>query len=620
MLVQLRKPKEETQAESDRKVATALNALEQTVYDIAHLPEAVELANLGDFSDLNAIYKQVEKLRDTMITKPVVLEDTAKVGDRHKAVVGGTPRTVFVRPSKEKLRNMKLRDMAGAGEHRVVAKPTKWSSRPIVESGLHELVASTLRDLDRGSYDVNKLVMKWNDCLVKFRIIRDEQVANRDPVAKMTQYAMDTAAEEKSIPRRVGKDGWVHTKLPLMFKAKRSLSAPLKQNKFPASFDAKEFAGGYLFQNQTVIGLDTEGKSLTKVVKDIDAILTAFRARGTPMINMMGEGHKYPYFLHSGNPLVFVWLMPEKIYRDTPFAVADVRFSAQVESKADAKAAEDVRAKQKADREAFEAAVAQDEIYKSHMRKADVERQLGDITASMQWKLKADKRREEIRQEHIAKAQGDQPKLKTPQLSDRVYAPKKKTTRVEKINKAAGKFEDVIASDIVYLQLQAKVEQAQSALEAARNNKELTDARINATTAQHDETKDARTEARKEWKRLVEAGASKAAIDKARQKLEAAKAQAHEAQKARDASVKGLSVEVVNSAAVKAAMEKIKQAILAVEEARAAAKARYDELWEQWEGKPKPRKRDTASVKVPKTVKAEPAAKVGKFTATLRRR
>lgn len=609
MLAQLRESKELVQAVSDYKTRMCEGKLAATVEDMSYLHSAMDSADMGDLHNLHEIRDSVKELEALLASEVNVAAIKRAIDPDWSAPKKDTVR--FVRPNRAELRKLHEAgaDLAGVGEVKALAasRPGKWRTQPIVDSGLHTLIVATLRDIANNTVNADAMVRKWQDCLMLFRISRDDQIEGRESVVKAVAVGVDTAAAETTIPRKVGKRGYVITSLPLLFTVNRSLKLVL--HKFPRSYEAIAYAGGYLFQNQLVVGIETEGKTPKQIAAMIDAIVGAYRAEGKPMVNVLSAGRKYPYFLHRGNPLAFVWLMPENIYKEASFSVDDVQFNPKLKEEADEDAAPKVNlAEQKA---AFEASLAEDELYTQYLNRAKSERLVGNNIASMQYKQKAEKRREDLRQQWIADMDGGgKGGVKTPARLAKVYKPsdKRKITPAGKLHDADAKFAKILADDPAYVKLQLKVKTAQDALDAARasvnNNPLVKQAYSQVAETDHEATKDLRAEARAEWQRLKDAGASAKKIQEAWDKLTAAKQDAKDAQKQKEAVSKGVVVSEIPPL-VRKALAKLDPFRAKLEQAKAAAQERYDELWEDWEGKPKQR-RDRALL-VP--VKPKPAIK-----------
>ena len=270
MLVQLRENPEIARERASVKLANAASRIFEVMGDISRLPQALDLADLGDPAELTDISYAIADL------------------------------DAYLREKDMRIKSVK-------------------------DSGILKACQITLAALLTDNVDASKLQDTWGRCYASFLALYDQQLLAQDKMVHASVVSFDTAAGIEDIPHEVGPKGFVIAHLPLVFTTHTSILSKLKR--YPQDFEATQWAGGYLFQKQLILGVETEGKSQQSITNKINAVIGAYKAQGKPVVNVLGAGRKFPYFHHKGNPLAFAWLMPEDAYSGNPLQVNNVQFN-----------------------------------------------------------------------------------------------------------------------------------------------------------------------------------------------------------------------------------------------------------------------------------------------------
>lgn len=239
--------------------------------------------------------------------------------------------------------------------------------KAVTVSNLIPLCKRTLSLLQKDNADTAALVQEWGNCFATILTEKAKREDTADPVMSESVKLKDVAGKKSAIPMTTGNNHYVVKKMSLVFTTRTSLN--FKKSNFPESYMLSQFAGGYVIADQIVIGMNVKSVTKAAIRKQVDAVVHAYKAQGKHFVNVLGS-REAPYFWHRGNPLVFVWLMPEQIYSRAPFEVQSVDFNIvehddPVESDQRAK----VQAKIKKDREAFEAYLVKDKEYTALLQK-----------------------------------------------------------------------------------------------------------------------------------------------------------------------------------------------------------------------------------------------------------
>jgi hypothetical protein len=325
-----------------QKSAAASERIFNAMRDMAYLTEAIDSSDMGDPSELDDIYTSIYNLH-TYLREP---------------------------------------------EMRI---------RPVKESGILKLCHATLSSLENNNINSEKLQDEWGKCYATFLTSYERQQVTKDRDVYASTLISDTAANVNKVPHQVGRDGFIITHLPIIFTTHASILSKLKR--FPANFNATQWVGGYLFQNQLIVGVEAEGKQQSAVVAAINAIINAYKAEGTPMVNVLA-GRKYCYFWHPGNPLAFAWLMPENVYSQNPLHVNNVKInvrSSGTEGVTPELTIDEKLKKNKKDRELFETFLNCDKEYSALMEKVSIDKRLHDVKSTTQHLAKANRRKEALR-------------------------------------------------------------------------------------------------------------------------------------------------------------------------------------------------------------------------------
>lgn len=388
MLIQLRENPEITRERASVKLANAASRIFEVMGSISHLPQALDLATLGDHTELANITSTVADLEE------------------------------YLRDKDMRIKSVK-------------------------DSGVLKSCQITLAALLSDNVNVAVLQESWGKCYASFLALYDQQQRAQDKTAHASAVSFDTAAEVEDIPYEVGPKGFVISHLPLVFTTHTSILSKLKR--YPQSFEATQWAGGYLFQKQLILGVETEGKSQQAITNKINAVIGAYKAQGRPVVNVLGAGRKFPYFHHKGNPLAFAWLMPEETYSVNPLHVNSVQFNTSEPTPDVAPttlSVSDKLRKNKQERELFETFLNTDKTYSHLVEQVRLDKSFGDSKAAMSNQVKANKRKEALRKQWVEGKDADpidEAPIKTPVKTPKREVVAVKTLRTPLSNKTFGR-------------------------------------------------------------------------------------------------------------------------------------------------------------------------------------
>lgn len=321
--------------ESFAKAHQLSDVLFQLTTVLAYLPDAIDAHDMGDDHQLNDIRR--------------------KLSDTRELICGKDP------------------------SQRLMIKP-------ITESKVLRTLDWLMRCIDEctdegGILDADKMTDKWGVAYAKFLAACEDAHAKTDSEKRSEEFRHMRSGDASAIPTKTTSSGIVvYKKAPLVFVTDRPIP---DIGRLPKTFETIRYAGGYVMNNQTVIGVNRDD---TDRDNKVDAALRAFTLQGEPMINVLDNNMRTStYFIHRGNPLMFTWLFPRRAWDKHKFKVVSVEFNTTTEQEVYSPYA--AREKVKHTREQFETFLASNAQYKRAMK---------ELTKAKDAKLPTQKLRREI--------------------------------------------------------------------------------------------------------------------------------------------------------------------------------------------------------------------------------